>query len=260
MNGKDLLKSRFKNRVKLLFELSKPFETKTFSYAQIEGLPEPIQRYFKFALSEGQKDIQFVRLTHDGQFRSSQNAAWTKIRGEQYFTTSPPGFIWKGSTRFFSAQDMYIGGHGRLIVLLLSFIKIIDGKGSQFDQGELSRWLAESVWFPTNLLPNKNVSWSAIDDSHVKLIFSHLGVELVFILTINMTGEIVQIESKRYMDKTKLEPWIIRLSDYKKINNIKVPTKACASWRPESGEFAYAKFNVVKMEYGKPVRFAESHP
>ncbi|MFZ4715875.1 MAG: DUF6920 family protein [Bacteriovoracaceae bacterium] len=248
----------FENRVKLLFELSIPINTNSFSYSQIKGLPEPVQRYFRFALTEGQNNIHSVRLIHDGHFKTNLNANWTDIKGEQYFTASPPGFVWKGSTKFFQAQDMYIKDNGRLMVFLLSFLKIVDGHGLEYDQGELSRWLAENVWFPTNLLPSQNLSWSAIDNFHSKLIYNHHGIQLLFYVEINKIGEIVQIETKRYMDKEKLETWVIRLSEYKTMNNIKVPTKISASWQIESGEFTYARFNILKMEYDKNKSFAES--
>ena len=57
------------------------------------------------------------------------------------------------------------------------------------------------------------------------------------------------------MDKDKLEPWIIKLSEYKKINNINIPTKINVSWRLKSSEFTYAKFNVLKIEYGNTKQF-----
>jgi hypothetical protein len=40
---------------------------------------------------------------------------------------------------------MYISDKGRFVVTLFGLIKIADGKGPSFDQGELLRWLGESV-------------------------------------------------------------------------------------------------------------------
>jgi hypothetical protein len=45
--GKTNLSYRFKNEVKELFAQSKPIAGNTFNYKQLEGLPDPIQRYFK---------------------------------------------------------------------------------------------------------------------------------------------------------------------------------------------------------------------
>lgn len=94
---------------------------------------------------------------HDGQFKTDLKKGWINIKGEEYFTTQKPGLVWKGTTRMFTARDMYIADKGRLIVSVLSLFKVVNGKGEKYNQGELLRWLSESVWFPTNLLPSENL-------------------------------------------------------------------------------------------------------
>jgi len=48
----------------------------------------------------------------------------------------------------FVARDMYIADKGRLIATIFSLINVADAKGEKYNQGELLRWLAESVCFP----------------------------------------------------------------------------------------------------------------
>ncbi|MDB5112798.1 MAG: hypothetical protein JWR67_3912, partial [Mucilaginibacter sp.] len=144
---------RFSKEVKELFAKSRSISGKKFTYTQLAGLPEPVQRYFKLILKEGQPYISYARITHDGQFKTGLDKNWINIKGEQYATTEKPGFIWKGSTTMFTARDMYIADSGRLVVSLFSIYNIVDGRGKAFDQGELLRWLGESVLYPTNLLP-----------------------------------------------------------------------------------------------------------
>jgi hypothetical protein len=146
--------NEFNKEVKQLFSQSKNISDKTYNYEMLQNLPEPVQRYFKHVLKNGQPYISYVRLTHTGLFKTNQNNDWVNIKGEQYFTTETPGFIWKGTTSMFTARDMYIANTGRLVVSLFGVYNIVDGKGEKFNQGELLRWLGESVWFPTNLLPN----------------------------------------------------------------------------------------------------------
>ncbi len=177
------------------------------------------------------------------------------IRGEQYFTTEKPGYIWKGATTMFTARDMYIADKGRLMVSVFSLINIVDGKGGQYNQGELLRWLAEGIWFPTNLLPGEQLQWFPIDAQTAKFTFSYNDLSLFYIVTFNDNGEIKQLETKRYMNKEKLETWIGKLTNYKEINGIIVPTTIEAIWRLEKGDFSYAKFNVKKIEYNKPEKF-----
>lgn len=253
--GKINLSIQFNKEVTELFSLSKSISNKTFNYEQISGLPEPVQHYFKHVLKEGQSYISYVRLTHDGQFKTDVKKDWVNIKGEQYFTTEKPGFIWKGKTSLFTAHDMYMSGKGKIIVFLFSAIKIMEGKGAKYDQGELLRWLGESVWFPTNLLPNDNLKWTPIDSVSAGLVFNHNNLSLFYKVSFNEKGEITQFETKRYMGEDNLETWIGNLSDYKEINGIVIPTKIEGIWRLKSGDFSYAKFNINKIEYDKPEKY-----
>jgi hypothetical protein len=63
------------------------------------------------------------------------------------------------------------------------------------------------------------------------------------------------METERYMDDKKMATWIIKIADYKEVNNVLVPTKFEVLWRLEKGDFVYAKFNIKKIEYDKPLMF-----
>jgi hypothetical protein len=84
--------------------------------------------------------------------------------------------------------------------------------------------LGESVLCPTNLLPSERLKWFPINAQSAKLTFNYKGLSLFFIVTFNEIVEIIQLETKRYMDLKKLETWIIKLAEYKEINNVVVPT------------------------------------
>jgi len=55
--GEIINNQRFKKEVELLFSQSSSISTNEFSYDQLSGLPEPVQKYFKNALKEGQHYI-----------------------------------------------------------------------------------------------------------------------------------------------------------------------------------------------------------
>ncbi|HEY5745501.1 MAG TPA: DUF6544 family protein [Chryseolinea sp.] len=246
---------QFRKEVRQLFAQSKTLSNKTFSNTQLAGLPEPLQRYFRHVLRNGQAYISHVRLTHDGQFKPGLEKKWTNITGEQYFTTVTPGFIWKGTTALFTARDMYIGDKGRLVVWIASLFKVADGQGKNYDEGELQRWLAESVWFPTNLLPSERIVWEPIDSNAAKMIFTTGTVTIFFTVTINALGEITQMETLRYMDNDKKQTWLCSMSDYKERNGIIIPFHCEATWRLERGDYPYAKFDVKTIEYDHPKMF-----
>ncbi len=243
------LNYQFNKAVKTLLDQPKPDRDRIFNLYQLDGLPEPVQRYFKHVLKIGQPYINHVSLTHGGQFKMGLDKNWMDIEGEQYFTTPKPGFIWKGTTRMFTAFDSYINDSGRLVAWVLSCIKVADSKGENFNEGELQRWLAESVWFPTNLLPSQWLSWSAMDERTAKLSFNYKDVSFSFTVLFNEIGEIVQMETQRFMAENKRERWICQFSDYQNKNEIIIPTIGEVSWRLEKGDFSYAKFKVNTIKY-----------
>ncbi|UKT64760.1 DUF6544 family protein [Pedobacter mucosus] len=245
---------RFKNQVKRLFSLGNKSDAKVFNFSQLLGLPSPVEKYFRLVLKEGQPYPGTIRLKHGGQFKTALDKPWMPIRGEQYFTTVPAGFIWKGDTSLFSARDMFIGAKGRLEVFLLDALRVVNGRGEKFDQGELLRWLSESVWFPTSLLPDENKRWIAIDQTSARLKVEVNGLVLNYLVCFNGKGEIASLATKRYMAQT-LETWIINLSGYREINNIIIPTLAEAGWKLKGIQYPYARFEVKQIEYNKPFRF-----
>ena len=252
--GKVVSSFQFNKDVKTLFSQSKN-SVNIFNYSQLQGLPEPVQRYFRHTIKEGQPYISYVRLTHNGQFKTSPKKDWINIKGEQYFTTTKPGFIWRGATSIFTARDMYISDKGKLAVSLFSLFKIAGGQGEKYDQGELLRWLAESVWFPTNLLPNQNLKWKPVDDYHAQLIFSYNGLSLSYLVRFNNKDEITQLETKRYMGEENLETWIGKVSDYREENGMIIPFTIEAIYRLKEGDYSYANFNVKRIEYDVPEKF-----
>ena len=245
----------FEKGIQKLFSSSKNISRKKFSYDQLEGLPPPAQRYFKNVLKEGQPYINSVRLKHNGLFKTHQNKSWSTIEGEQYFTAGTPGFIWKGKIGILSACDMYLNNKGRLVISLLNTINIVDGQGENFNQGELLRWLGESVWFPTNILPSEKLKWIPIDNTSAKLIFNHDKLSLFYIVKFNKNNEIIQLETERYYNDTNLKPWVGNFENYKEINGVKVPTIIKATWKLEEGDHTYVNFHLKEIEYDKPEKY-----
>ncbi|MEO7978245.1 DUF6544 family protein [Flavobacterium sp.] len=239
------------DEIRRLYSQSKNISGKTFSYKQLSGLPEPVKKYFRHVLKEGQPYISYVNLTHNGLFKTGKNNDWIKMSGEEYFTAEKPGFIWQGKTAMFTATDKYMNGQGNLKVVLLSVYNILNEKGEHYDQGELLRWLGESVWFPTNLLPNEHLQWSALDKNSAKLDFNYRGIKVSYNVLFNSAAEIVQLEAQRYMGPDKLETWVGKMSDYKMLNNVLIPTAVEASWKLKNGEFSYARFTIEEIDYQK---------
>ena len=235
-----------------LFSVAENISERKYSTKQIEGLPEPVQKYFKYSLTNDQHIISYVRLIHGGKFKPKDS--WVKIRGEEYFTVEKPGFVWLGRTSMFSASDSYIDGVGNLQVKLLSIIKLVDEKGDKLNQGELLRWLGEAPLFPTALLPSENLRWESIDDESARVIFTNNNLTVEGIFFFNEKGQIIKFTAKRYKD-AELEDWTGYYDNYRKINNLRIPFKMKVEWNLASGNLEYVDFDIETIEFNIPEKF-----
>lgn len=249
--------NNFSNNVKQLFADSDTINTQVFHPSQLAGLPIPVQQYFRHVLKEGQPYINYARLRHHGRFKSAVDGKWQSITGEEYFTVDKPGFIWKGKINRLTAVDSFIAGEGSLKVYLFSIFRIANGSGSKFSQGELLRWLGESVWFPTALLPNDQLHWEPINNYQAKLVYSYKKLLVFYIVTFNDAHEIIQMETQRYMGSNELETWTGNLSNYKLLNNVMIPATIQATWNLEQRDFTYAVFYLTRIDYNNPEKFKD---
>ncbi|MEQ9442999.1 MAG: hypothetical protein RIG62_28435 [Cyclobacteriaceae bacterium] len=220
-----------------------------FTYEQLEELPEPVQRYFRYVLPDGYPYISRIYLKHRGRFKTGPQQAWTPIAGEEYFTTDPPGFIWRGQTRLFTAYDQYITHRGQLLVRLFDLLKVVDTQGEHINQGELLRWLGESAWFPTNLLPSRYLRWSPHTTHSAKLSFDYHGLSVYYLVYFNEQGEITRLETERYMSHNCMESWVGELSQYQLWHGVRIPTVIKATWKLSEGDYTYAEFLLKDIIY-----------
>lgn len=250
--GRMLASRRLRHDVEQLFAHATDVSARIYHETQLAGLPAPAQRYFRHVLRDGQPYLSWARLRHGGQFRTDLAGDWVDITGEQWMTADPPGFIWQGTTRWFTARDAYVAGQGGLTVRLLGAVPILYAQGPTYDQGELLRWLGESALLPTNLLPSERVNWQAVNDRSAHLTLSYGGQTITYLVRFNAHDEIEQCETERYQNPTTRLPWLGRFSRYREIHGVRVPTELKASWMVNGQRQSYARFLVEELEYDQP--------
>ena len=221
----------------------------SYHQTQLAGLPAPVQRYFRHVLPDGQPYLRGLRLRHTGQFKTALDKAWVAIEGEQYITADPPGFIWQGTTSQFVARDEFVAGRGRLDVRLFGAVPIAGGTGPAYAQGELLRWLVESTWLPTALLPSEYLAWAAIDDHSARLTLTHHGYSVSCVARFNERDEIAECEALRQIDETTQRPWLCRFEQYRRWHGVRIPTVGEASYLSDGQRQPYARFVVQELTY-----------
>lgn len=245
----------FRYKIKKLFEASPSVKSEQFQIKQFENLPIPVKKYFINTLKENQPYIDYVSLKYNGCFKLNFDDDFYNLMGEQYFTTENPGFIWKGNTFYFSSIESYIDNFGTAEIWVLSLFYLYNESGGQINDRELSKWVAESVWFPTNLLPSKKLKWIPQDSLHSKIMYVKDASQIEMKVTFNNTGEIIEMSTMRYYDDKTFKQWICKFSNYQLIENVRIPTEYESFWEVNNQKKCYSKFNLNSITFQKPKYF-----
>jgi hypothetical protein len=228
--------------------------------AELAGLPAPVQRYFRAVLTDGQPIVTALRLTQSGMFNMSATAdQWKPFTATQLFTTARPGFVWDANITLFPGVpvrvvDAFVAGKGLLrpTILGLYGLGTMQGTG-EIARGELLRHFAESVWFPTALLPSQGVVWQAVDDTSAKATMTDgpISVTMQFrfgaddlITSVSVEGRATTVGTA-----TVLMPWECRMSNYQTRDGMRVPLTGEALYIMPQGERAYFKGTIDTISF-----------
>lgn len=245
-----------RNEAKELFKEDNMTKLEVITEEDLQDLPEPVQRYLRYTQIVGKEEIKTVRLKQGGYFRMKEDQKWMPITAEQYFRVDSAEFIWIAKVRAapllsIHAKDEFVEGKGNLVVKLLGLITVVDARGNEVDHGELLRFLAECIWFPSAFL-NDYITWEPIDDTSAKATITYDEVSASAVFHFNEKGEVTRITAKRYMEvdgKFVLRDWEGQIVEYKTFNGVVVPSKVNIIWKLKTGDFCYDQIEIVDIEY-----------
>jgi hypothetical protein len=233
--------------------------SKAFSREQLAGLPAPVVRYFDFALAPGRTLIQTATLAHVGEFRSGLDAPWASFTSEQHFSANPPGFVWDAAIRMapmmvVRVRDGYFQGTGSMQARVASLIPVVNAQGGkELAAGALQRYLAESVWFPTALLPREGLTWEPIDESSARATLTDSGVSVSLDFRFGEKGEVVGVYTPaRFRDVNGTPvptPWQGSFQSYGRVGGVMVPREGEVVWLLPEGRLSYWRGEIVRIEY-----------
>ena len=227
---------------------------------EIEGLPLPVQRYFRAVLKEGQAMVSAVALTQSGTFNMNEAiSSWKPFTASQRVTTNRPGFIWDARIAMFPAihvyvHDAYIAGEGMLHASLLGMYSLADTKGGRDAAlGELMRYLPEAAWYPTALLPRNGIVWEAIDDSAARATISDGDWHVTMTFWFNSDGLIDTVHSngrsRLVGNQVETMPWQGRFRNYEERNGMKIPLYGEVEWLTPEGPKPYFRGTLTSISF-----------
>ncbi len=225
----------------------------------LAGLPTPVREYFDTVLREGQAYVDSVHLEQEGELRlDAASESWNAFTAWQYVTVSPPGFFWDASVSvapFVSLRirDLFRDGDGTASVSAFGYPFDSADPSPELNEGELIRYLAEAVWYPTALLPREGVQWDPVDERRAEATIEHAGAAASLTFTFAESGEVTAVhadERPRRVDGGYVPtPWTGRWHDYEWRDGMRVPTAGAVTWHLPDGDVEAWRGRLTDIRY-----------
>jgi hypothetical protein len=250
---------KVKTRVMEMASAAGSENSQIFSPHELADVPEPVRRYLEKSIPAGHPLILTTRVSHIGRFRMREETdKWHEMAATEYFTGHPPGFVWDAHIAMaplvsVRVVDTYMKGTGSLTARILGLITIAESAGDpELDEGALMRYLAESVWFPTTLLPSDFLTWTPGDDQSATASLTDGENEVRLTFSFNDLDEIVSATAQRYRQEGNdytLRDWTVSYDNYATRDGLRIPLSGKVTWHLPEGEHAYWEGRIVDIEF-----------
>jgi len=237
-----------------------PIGHRVYDSTELNGLPAPVQRYFRAVLKDGQPMVLAVSVEHTGTFNMSETGEqWRPFTSTQRVITHRPGFDWEARVAMMPGltvrvHDAYIAGEGILHASLFGLVSLVNLRGTpEVAQGELMRFFAEAAWYPTALLPSQGVQWEPVDDASAKATLKDDETTLTMLFRFNENGLIESVRAeargRTVAGAVIPTPWEGRWSNYELRDGMLIPLEGEVAWILPEGPKPYWRGRITKLSY-----------
>lgn len=224
-----------------------------FNQGMIADQPEPVQRYFLHAITPGTSLATAVHLRMSGTIRLAPNRDWMPLQAEELLSTQ--GFVWKATAEQGVLQmrgaDYYTNGNGRMRFSLWGLIPIVNAHNPDLVRSAIGRWAGECFWLPSALLPQRGVSWQAIDENTIQASLKADNEPITLTFVIDKQGRLMSSSFLRWGDQTEDKhyteiPFGGKYQAEQTFGGYTIPSQMSAGWR--IGTDRYFEFIRVTIE------------
>lgn len=248
-------KAEFERTVKTRTEAASTY-LGYFSEEDIEGLPSPVGRYFRYCGYLGTLKMKYMKATFkDVDFVLSDDKT-VKIDYTQYnFVNEPARIAYISSSMYavpFEGFDSFTSGSGRMKGVIAKVVTLFDQDGRNMDRASLVTVLAECLLVP-NVALQDYIVWEVIDETHVRARISHDGISASGIFTFDISGALISFSTDdriaTSMDgKEREATWTASFGDYREVNGIRQPRVLKSIWHYPEGDVVYFNENGSEVE------------
>jgi hypothetical protein len=257
--GRIVYERQMASEIDALLGDARPTAPSDLSERDLQIVPEPVRRWLRYSQVVERERPTTVRLRQKGQFQMDRTG-WLPYEAEQYFTTDPPGFLWKASFRMLPlvsvvGRDQYRNGEASLQMRILSLLPVANKTGGGLNQGDLLRYLGELQWFPAAALADY-VTWEELGPNSARATISYGGITASMTFVFDDDGRFLEARAIRYNDaRGQNERWVNRNDSDQVFGGIRVPAVGEARWEYDSGPYPYIRWHLTDLEQNRPARY-----
>jgi hypothetical protein len=143
-------------------------ESRLVTADDVAGLPAAVRRYLGFMEVVGRPVDRSFRVAMAGEFRRGPRDGWLPMRALQYSCAQPVARIFTMRLVFARAlpmigHDTYLAGRGAMHGRLLGAVTVAQGRGPEYDLGELTTFLDDAVLLAPSMLLGLATTWRELD-------------------------------------------------------------------------------------------------
>jgi hypothetical protein len=184
-----------------------------FDPAMVAGLPEPAQRYLRFAIAPGTPLRRVAELDMAGRFGLGDRDRPRYLRMRAREIIAPPdGFVWTatigaGLLRF-SGSDGCADGAAWTRFWLLGTLPIVrPAVTPDLVRSARARPVLEALWVPAALLPANGAAWESVAQDRARAVYESAGERYTLNLAVAADGRPVEVATRRWSNANPERVW-----------------------------------------------------
>jgi hypothetical protein len=236
--------------------------TSVVAEADLTDLPEPLAAYVRRSGAVGQPRVASFYADIHGRIRSGADQPWMPFTGKQVNTYGPRPqrvFIIDATRSGLPVTVLHVFADttATMRAKAMSVLTVVDASGPEMDRGETVTVFNDLVVLAPGAIPDAPASWTAVDDTQVRGVFTIGNQTVSAVLTFGRDHDLVNFVSE---DRTRAssdgtsftaQSWSTPLTQHRDANGHRLAVVGEGRWdAPEpEGAFTYIEFHVDAISY-----------
>jgi hypothetical protein len=229
-----------------------------FSQSMTADLPEPVQRYFHHALTEGSSVFDGTTLQIRGRMQLKAGGNWQQFESRERIRAGH-GLLWPAhmlmGPLWIIGRDCYYRSQGSMQWWLMGMLRVAKAQGPAVDESAAGRMAAEMIWLPGMLLPQFGNEWAALTAGEIicGLKIDNYPFELRLLIDDEGAVRAMRMQRLRNLDGggSELQPFGMDSDGDISAEGSTVPGRCRVAWQPDdpARRFEFWQGELTELTY-----------